>query len=35
STSLKQNPSYMRFLDWLVAGIFTSFALRLLIDNRF
>lgn len=29
--NLQQNPSYIRFLDWLMAGIFTSFALRLLI----
>ncbi len=29
--SFKQNPSYLRFLDWLMASIFTSFALRLLI----
>ncbi|WP_455481996.1 LysE family translocator [Bartonella sp. B35(2025)] len=34
SKGLKQNPSYIRFLDWLIAGIFTSFALRILIDEN-
>ncbi|WP_455477801.1 LysE family translocator [Bartonella sp. B10] len=33
SQGLKQNPSYIRFLDWLTAGVFTSFALRILIDG--
>ncbi|WP_142416159.1 LysE family translocator [Bartonella massiliensis] len=32
--TLKQNPLYLRFLDWLIAGIFTSFALHLLIVTR-
>lgn len=27
---LKQNPLYVRILDWLMAGIFTAFAIRLL-----
>ncbi|MBB5073761.1 threonine/homoserine/homoserine lactone efflux protein [Bartonella callosciuri] len=31
---LKQNPSYIRFLDWLIAGVFTSFALRILINEN-
>ncbi|WP_375615653.1 LysE family translocator [Bartonella sp. AP58NXGY] len=31
---LKQNPLYLRFLDWLIAGIFTSFALHLLIVTK-
>ncbi|VEJ44618.1 LysE family translocator [Bartonella vinsonii] len=29
--NLKKNPSYLRFLDWCMASIFTSFALHLLI----
>ncbi|WP_019220932.1 LysE family translocator [Bartonella senegalensis] len=33
SQGIKRNPSYLRFLDWLVAGIFTSFALSILIDE--
>ncbi|EJF74576.1 LysE family translocator [Bartonella alsatica] len=32
--SLKQNSLYMRFLDWLIAGTFTSFALHLLIAEN-
>ncbi|MGF7157009.1 LysE family translocator [Bartonella heixiaziensis] len=34
SYGLKQNPAYIRFLNWLIAGIFTSFALRILIDEN-
>ncbi|ATP11677.1 amino acid transporter [Bartonella henselae] len=33
SKGIKQNPSYLRFLDWLISGIFTSFALSILIDE--
>ncbi|WP_273753942.1 MULTISPECIES: LysE family translocator [unclassified Bartonella] len=32
--TLKQNPLYIRFLDWLIAGTFTSFALHLLIVTK-
>ncbi|CAK00525.1 LysE family translocator [Bartonella tribocorum] len=32
--TLKQNPLYLRFLDWLIAGTFTSFALHLLIVTK-
>ncbi|GAA4658373.1 LysE family translocator [Bartonella pachyuromydis] len=32
--SLKQNPLYMRFFNWLIAGTFTSFALHLLITGH-
>lgn len=32
--SLKKNPLYMRFLNWLIAGTFTSFALHLLIAEN-
>ncbi|AQX29978.1 MULTISPECIES: LysE family translocator [Bartonella] len=31
STSLKENPFYIRMLNWLIAAIFIIFALRLLI----
>ncbi|CBI75708.1 putative amino acid efflux protein [Bartonella clarridgeiae 73] len=31
SKSFLQNPFYARFFDWFIAGVFTSFALRLLI----
>lgn len=31
SLSLKQNPLYARIFNWLVAGIFTSFAVHILI----
>ncbi|WP_317992510.1 LysE family translocator [Bartonella gliris] len=34
SNGMKQNPTYIRLLDWLIAGIFTSFALRILIDEN-
>ncbi|MCZ2203497.1 LysE family translocator [Bartonella sp. A05] len=33
SIRLKQNPLYMRILNWVIAGVFTSFALRLLITR--
>ncbi|EJF85423.1 LysE family translocator [Bartonella rattimassiliensis] len=33
--TLKKNPLYIRFLDWIIAGIFTSFALHLLIVTRY
>ncbi|EJF80374.1 LysE family translocator [Bartonella doshiae] len=32
--NLKKNPSYIRLLDWLIAGTFTSFALHLLITEN-
>ncbi|ALE03285.1 LysE family translocator [Bartonella ancashensis] len=35
STLLQQKPSYMRVFHWLVAVIFASFAIRLLIDKTF
>ncbi|EJF76520.1 LysE family translocator [Bartonella birtlesii] len=32
--SLNQNPLYMRFFNWFIAGAFTSFALHLLITEN-
>lgn len=32
--NLKKNPFYLRFLDWLIAGTFTSFAIHLLITEN-
>ncbi|MBX4335292.1 LysE family translocator [Bartonella raoultii] len=32
--NLKKNPFYLRFLDWLIAGTFTSFAFHLLIAEN-
>ncbi|WP_455477058.1 LysE family translocator [Bartonella sp. B41] len=34
SKGLQKNPSYLRFLDWLIACIFTSFALRIFINKN-
>ncbi|AQX28615.1 MULTISPECIES: LysE family translocator [unclassified Bartonella] len=34
SKSLLQNPFYTRFLNWFIAGVFTIFALRLLMSKN-